>query len=63
MVVKLNGIFLFEDDTYVGCSVNMCLNGGTCIERGGYTQCACVHGYTGKQCEGCKYIVLLKEQI
>ena len=33
------------------CAVNVCTNGGSCIDGvAGYT-CNCLDGYTGKKCE------------
>ena len=33
------------------CSVNICLNGGLCLNSNGVTQCICVNSFTGIRCE------------
>ncbi|XP_043101504.1 versican a [Puntigrus tetrazona] len=33
------------------CSDDVCLNGGSCVKRGGVQICSCPPGYSGDQCE------------
>lgn len=42
------------------CSMTPCSNGGTCLNlpEGNY-MCTCRSGWTGKQCEVCKYTLFL----
>ena len=49
--------FLSEVDP---CSMTPCSNGGSCLNlpEGNY-KCTCKSGWTGKQCEVCKYIFWL----
>uniref|UniRef100_A0AAY5KI90 Versican core protein n=1 Tax=Esox lucius TaxID=8010 RepID=A0AAY5KI90_ESOLU len=46
-----HGAFCFKSKCLQSCTVNVCLNGASCYQRGSASVCVCSPGYTGNRCQ------------